>query len=167
MLNTVILTCNNAIVSPQLVTTREYGRWFEELFGTYPAMQEVYLKSKTSDGRTVLENHPGTRIGAFFDKTKLYDSELACWYIPKESDVMDRLKKYNLAELRDATSVQDNKQMLRVYTVKQIEYYIKATLDRNFDISRYVNTSRKISVKDSELNAIVKPKTVAKKNKLF
>ena len=166
MLATFQLVKQNEIISPILTTTKQYGIWFESVFGQYVAQQELYMRSTTNSGQKVLEWHPGTRIGNWFDKNIKNPQN---WYIDKDSDIMKRLEKYQFADVKEAVSKipdRDN-YVLRLYTVEQIELYIKTCIDSKFDIRKYIGTSKQIKVKDSEMINISKPKTISKKNKLF
>ena len=168
-LRTIQLVNNGEVISPLLTTTREYGSWFEETFDEYTSTNKMYMKSRTKNGKVVLENHPGTRIGDFFDHKQFHLSELHSWFILQDTKAMETIVKYGLAEKRDAIpiSVNDEKHrnMLRLYTTQQIEYYIKTKLDKHFSIAKYiVSQARKVTVANSEMNEIIKPKISNKRN---
>lgn len=171
-LRTFQLIHGGEIISPLLTTTREYGNWFEGVFDEYTTASELYMRSK-KNGKTVLESHPGTRIGNFFDKqTKLENSNLYSWFILQDTKMMDTIVKYKLAEKRDAVpiSVNDEKHrnMIRVYTVEQVEYYIRANIDRRFNMSKYLQIApKKVTVPDSEMDGLIRPKTKSRRMKLF
>lgn len=171
MLDTFVLVKNNETISPQLVTIREYGRWFEETFDNYTSTQELYLKSKNKSGETVLESHPGTRIGNYFDKHSFTKPTLYSWFILQDSTMMKRLKHYKMAELRDAIPIsvndEESRRMIRVYTVEQIETYIKGNIDRNFSIAKHIGIAKKVCIKESDMDKLIKPDTKVKKKKLF
>ena len=95
-LRTFQLVNNDKVISPIITTIREYGRWFEATFDEYTVASELYMKSKKGK-ETVLESHPGTRIGKFFDSKKLSDPGLHSWFILQDSPMMERLVKYQLA----------------------------------------------------------------------
>lgn len=166
MLTTFQLVNNNEIISPVLTTIREYGNWFEDTFDKYTAQLELYMKSKKKNGESVLEWHPGTKIGAWFDSNKINSDKYLCWFIPQDSSIMDKLVKINMAEYKDAIPVKSRK-ALRVYTVDQIELYVKSTTDKNFKISEYLGTPKQIKVKDSELGMLQIPKLDTSKKRLF
>ena len=79
------------------------------------------------------------------------------------------LQKLKMAEQRDAIPIAVNKgqKMLRVYTVDQIQLYIKAVLDKNFNISKYLGTPKQIKVKDTDLDKLIMPKLDMQKRRLF
>lgn len=172
ILRTFQLVNKGEVISPLLTTTREYGRWFEATFDEYTTAQEIYMKSKKA-GKTVLESHPGTKIGKFFDDNKnvFRDADLACWYILQDSDMMQRLVKYQLAEIRDAVpiSVHDEKHrnMIRVFTTQQIETYIRTKIDSHFRIPKYIDVSKQVVVKDAEMHKLIRPVIRKQKASLF
>lgn len=171
MLDTFVLVHNGKTISPKLVTIREYGRWFEETFDKYTSTQELYLRAKNEDGEVVLESHPGTKIGNYFDKHSFNQPNLYSWYLSQDSAMMERLKKYKLAEKRDVIqfALQGKKyKMLRVYTVNQIELYIRTVVDKNFSIDKYIEkSSKKVCVKDSDFINMIRPKMESKRKTLF
>lgn len=161
-LNTVILVYQDETVSPILTTTREYGRWLETQFDAYTCQKELYLKTRKKDGTIVEERHPGTRIGAWFDGQEFGVPQLQSYFIPQKSKVMDWLQRYKLAELRDAVpiSVTDSKhrKLLRLYTLQQIELYVKSNIYRRFDLSSECKIApRQIRVTDADMKEIIFP----------
>jgi hypothetical protein len=62
-LDTFQLVNEDRVISPILTTTRKYGDWFEGTFDEYTSQMELYMKSKKKSGESLLERHPGTRIG--------------------------------------------------------------------------------------------------------
>lgn len=167
-LNTFVMVYNDEVISPILTTTREYGRWLEQLYGASVAQLELYLKSKTKDGSTVLESHPGTKIGMWFDKKTFEKTEYMCWYVDQDSSMMNRLRKSNVAELRDCVEVQ-KRRMLRLYTLNQIELYIKHNIDKSFsflDMSVYLQP-KQIKIRDTDFDKMLKPVAKSQKKKLF
>ena len=169
MLNTFQLVDKNRVISPILVTTREYGNWLETVFDSSICNMELYLSTVKEDGKRVLEKHPGTRIGDYFNKTQLTGSEYKSWFILEGSKCIDRLVKLKLAEKKDIipTSVYDEKKrrMLRCYTINQIDLYIKTKIDRNFSIGEYLGTPKQVKVDDMQY--IITQKIQKKKKKLF
>ena len=170
MLDTFQLVHNDKVISPIMTTTRKYGDWFEDTFDNYTAQMELYMKSRKKSGESLLERHPGTRIGAWFDSTKVNSNEYKSWFIMQDSPMFDRLVKLRLAEQQDAVpiSVKDkqHRNMIRVYTVKQIELYIRTVLDKNFSLSQYVGTPKQIKVRDVDLDKLIMP-IEHKQNRLF
>ena len=171
MLTTFQLVNKDTVISPRLTTIREYGNWFEETFDKYTAQQELYMKAKKQNGESVLEWHPGTNIGKWFDKNSTNSETLKSWYIMQDSPVMERLVKLKLAEQKDAIpiAVNDvlNRRMLRVYTVEQVELYIRNTIDKKFEISQFLGIPKQIVVKDNNLGDLIMPKLDIKRKKLF
>ena len=171
ILNTFQLVNNNNVISPSLVTIRQYGNWFQQTFDEYTSQMELYMKSKKSTGESVLEWHPGTRIGNWFDKHDMNSSKYKSWFILQDSPMMDRLVKLGMTEQKDAIPISVNddegRRMLRVYTVEQIELYIKSILDKNFNILKYLSNPKQIKVKDSDFGKLIMPKMNTQKRKLF
>ena len=85
--------------------------------------------------------------------------------------MFDRLVKLQLAEQQDAVPISVNdkqhRNMIRVYTVKQIELYIRTVLDKNFSMSQYVGTPKQIKVRDVDLDKLIMPKVENKQRRLF
>ena len=167
-----VLVSNEKVISPPLITIRSYGEWFQQVFDEYTCHDELYLKAKKDDDTSVLEYHPGTKIGKWFDSKKdvISDPELKSWYIWKDSFMMDRLVNLSMAEYKDATnvpSVNERVQVLRVYTKPQLELYLKTlTLDKNYELP--VDTPKQVRVKASEMIKIIKPEfNPIVKKKLF
>lgn len=169
IINTFVLVYKEKVISPVMTTTREYGNWLSKVFDEYTVSQELYTKARTKDGKTVLESHPGTKIGKFFDKNTFTDPSLKSWFILQDSKPMERLVKYNLAELRDAIpiSVNDNqgRRMLRVYTTQQIELYIHSCLSKDFNLHQYCSVPKQVKVTD--ISGIIKPEIQDKRKALF
>ena len=170
-LSTFVLVNQDKVIGPVLTTIREYGTWFERTFDEYTAQQELYMKSRKQTGESVLEWHPGTRIGKWFDTQDLNDEQYKSWFILQDSTMMDRLVKLKLAEYKDAIPISvndvDNRRMIRVYTVPQIELYIRNLIDKNFSINEYISTSKQIKVKDSDFGKLIMPKVNIQKKRLF
>ena len=171
MLDTFQLVHNDKVISPIMTTTRKYGDWFEDTFDNYTAQMELYMKSRKKSGESLLERHPGTRIGAWFDSTKINSNEYKSWFILQDSPMFNRLVKLQLAEQQDAVpiSVKDkqHRNMIRVYTVKQIELYIKTVLDKNFSLSQYIGTPKQIKVRDVDMDKLIIPEIKNKQRRLF
>lgn len=171
MLTTFQIVHKDKVISPALITIREYGTWFEKVFDEYTTQMELYMKSVKKTGESVLEWHPGTRIGNWFDKHEITTDNLRCWYILQDSTMMEKLKKHKLAELRDAVPISVNdaegRRMLRVYTPEQIQLYIRSNIDKKFDIRPYIGKSIQVKVKDSDLDKLIMSKVKSNKKKLF
>lgn len=154
-----VLVKEDKVISPVLVTVRSYGNWFQETFDEYTSHYELYLKAKKEDGTSVLEYHPGTKIGKWFDSKNgvISEPELKSWYIPRDSFMMDRLVNLKMAEYKDATPGPDkNTGLLRVYTKPQLELYLRTiTLNKNFELP--TDTPKQVRVKPSEFDGIIKP----------
>lgn len=101
LLNTIILVHDNSSISPPLITTREYGNWLEEEFDASlfqgSTGNSIFMRTRKDDGTSVLEKHPGTRIGAFFDKLKPLEPGLNSYFVLEQSKVIERLVKLKLA----------------------------------------------------------------------
>lgn len=170
-ISTFVLVYKNNIISPILTTTREYGRWLEEYYDNSIANIELYLKSKKQDGTTVLESHPGTRIGNWFDKQRFNSTDYESWFILQDSTMMDRLVKYKLAEKRDAIpiSVNDGKhrKMIRAYTIKQIELYIQSNIDSSFSIADKTLKPKQVVIQDSDFDKLIMPEIKNRRKALF
>ncbi len=171
ILSTFQLVYQDKVISPILTTIRMYGDWFEDVFDEYTAQTELYLKSRKKDGTSVLEWHPGTRIGHWFDTKLPRGSEYQSWFILQNSSVMDRLVKLKQAEYKDAIPISandsDGRRMLRVYTANQIELYIRSNLDKKFEMAKYISESKQIKVKDSEISTLIMPDMQPRRRKLF
>lgn len=173
MLNTFVLVNKGQIISPILITVREYAKWFEETFDGYTTKQELWKPAKAN--LMSVDWHPGSKIGKWFDSHTFDSAALKSWYISKDSNVMKLLIKFHLAEYSDichnrklnSEILKDTSSTLRVYTINQIEFYIKSTIDRNFDISGYVNPSKQIKVKDTDMDNLIIPSTLTARKKLF
>lgn len=165
------LVNHDKVISPGLITIREYGRWFEKFFDEYTSQAELYLHSKKKGGEVVLEWHPGTRIGSWFDKNKFNNANMISWFIFRDSPMMDRLVKLNMAEYKDTVPIsvhdEQGRQMLRVYTTQQIELYIRQNLDKSFSISKCLGVPKQIKLKDCDKDKVIMPKVANTRRKLF
>lgn len=154
-LESFVIVNKGRIISPILITVRSYGSWFEKTFDNYTTQMELYMKAKTKDGELVLEYHPGTKIGKYFDSNTFDSPQLRSWFIRQDSETMQKLVKYKLAEYKDAaTSDQYRGRMLRVYTKDQIELYLR-TLLNDSHLELPLTTPKQI--KDAYLWGLVKP----------
>lgn len=171
VMDTFVLVHNNEVISPQLVTIRSYANWFEQHFDEYTSRMELYMKSKKQNGEVVLEWHPGTRIGAWFDGRRQMSPTFQPWFIEQDSSIMDRLVKLKLAEQKDAIPLAvknpAGKRILRIYAVSQVELYIRSLFDKNFKIAPYIAPAKQIIVRDSEMDKFIAPKTDTTRRKLF
>lgn len=163
-LDSFVLVEGGAVISPSLTTTREYGAWFSSYYDNYTSGQELFCTAKTKDGQRVLESHPGTRIGKYFDSHTFRRPELSCWFIKTDNDLIPQLKWYGLADSADCISNSYGR-VLRVYTVQQIELYIQETIDRDFRIGNILLPSKKVQVSDPD--SYIKPVQNTKKKTLF
>lgn len=172
-LETFQLVHEDRVISPILTTTRKYGDWFEGTFDEYTSQMELYMKSRKKSGESLLERHPGTRIGAWFDSLKipLNSVKYKSWYIMQDCPMFNRLVKLQLAEQQDAVPISVNdkqhRNMIRVYTVDQIALYIRTVLDRNFEIAQYIGTPKQIKVRDVDLDKLIMPKVEHRQKRLF
>ena len=159
-LSPVIFTSGNKAISPPLITVREYARWLETVYDEYTCNYELYLRA-TVEGTKVLEFHPGTRIGKYFDTTTFNNSKYNSWYISQESCIMQKLNKMKLAQYKDVAPIRsDDKKalrLLRLYSIDQIELYVRTKIDRNFCISTHLLPPKKIAVTKCDMKDIIKP----------
>lgn len=167
-IDTFQLVNNDKTISPVLITIRSYGNWFESTFDKYTSQTELYMKSKKKTGESLLEWHPGTRIGHYFDNNSFSSGKYKSWFILQDSPMIDRLVKLKLAEYKDAIPIcKDGQRMLRVYTVDQIQIYIKTLIDRNFDISTYLSAPKQIKVRDCDMDKVIMPEVSTSRKSLF
>jgi hypothetical protein len=168
-LSTFIIVEGDRTISPVLTTIREYGRWLEENFNEYTCNYELYTKA-VKGGTRVLEYHPGTRIGHYFDSNTFHKNELESWFFYQESQMMDKLRKMKLAEYRDAIPIsvndEEHRRMLRVYTIDQIELYIKSNIDKSFNMTGKYLTPKQIKIRYSDYGKMIKP-TIQKRKSLL
>lgn len=168
-LNTFILQHQGKVISPHLVTIREYGRWLQEYYGSHIAKLELYLRCKLEDGTIGLQYHPGTKLGKWFDKQNFTDPELRSWYIFNATPSFKRLRTYKLAEFKDTIplSITDKqgRKMLRVYTVKQLDFYIRNNIDPSFNIASCIEEPKLVKVRN--LSELQIPEKVNRRKSLF
>lgn len=167
---TVVFTSGDKIISPPLVTAREYGRWLEVVYDEYICNYELYLKSKLG-GEEVLEKHPGTRIGQYFDNTTFNTNKYNSWYVCQQSTMMQKLNKMKLAEYRDIAPVlsgdRKGMRLLRLYSLDQISLYVRTKIDKSFNINDYFMTPKKISLRKSDMKNIIIPEIKKSKKSLL
>ena len=160
-LRTLVLVCENKIISPPLVTVREYASWMEKYFDTYTCHLELYLNSK-KNGDTVSEWHPGTKIGKFFDMQNFKSNpDLISWFIPTDTKAMQQLIKHGFASANDSKNG-----LLRLYTVQQIELYIRTAIDNSFQLGNKIIDPKQITLATKEKERLVRPRIIVKR-KLF
>lgn len=169
-LSTFIFISGDRAISPPLVTVREYGRWLETVYDEYTCNYELYLRA-TVGGEKVLEYHPGTRIGQYFDKTKFHTTKYDSWYIYQNSSMMSRLNKMKLAQYNDVAPILSKDKaglrLLRLYSVDQIELYIRTKIDKTFCISDKFLEPKKIVVRKCDMKYIVMPEVNTIKRSLL
>lgn len=161
-LTTFIFINNERAISPPLVTVREYARWLETVYDEYTCNYELYLKANIGDVK-VLEFHPGTRIGQYFDNTTFKDSKYDSWYIYQDSTMMQKLNRLKLAEYKDVAPIQSGEKkglrLLRLYSIHQIDLYVRTKIDRTFNINNYIIPPKKIVLKKYDMKNIIIPQT--------
>lgn len=163
ILKTFVLVDKNKVTSPALVTIRCYGEWMKEVFDEYTVKSELYMKSKEANlNGSSLQWHPGTRIGEWFDHNTFNGNNMQSWYVEKDSYAIERLVKMGLADRKDVAQV---KNKLRLYTVKQIEVYIRSNIDKSFSMARYVQEPIQVHTKDGK--GVLEPKFNEINNTLF
>lgn len=169
LLNTFQLVHNGKVISPILVTTREWGEWFERVYDRYTINEHLYTKAKLGE-QSLLERHPGTRIGRFFDSGMFAQTDLGSVYILWQSNIVDKLLSIRMLRGNDNCSISihaEKKTVVRLLTARQVEVYIQSNIDRNFNISRYIGPSKSVVVKDSDLEKIIKSQKMKSRVGLF
>lgn len=170
-LSTFVLVNKDRVISPVLTTTREYGNWLEEVFPKEICDMELYIRANKSSGEKVLEKHPGTKIGQFFDKIDTNSEQLKSWFILQDCETMNRLVKLKLAQRKDAIPISVNdklhRRMIRVYTINQIEMYVKSQIDNSFHIDKYLAVPKQVKISDRDVDMLIKPEVNVARKKLF
>ena len=171
-LSTFQLHFENGTTSPVLTSTREYGKWLETVFSPDICRTELYKAGWDRLGRPIWENHPGSKIGQWFDRQEFSNAALLSWFIHQDSRVMKRLcMDERIAEWRDAIpiSVSDKKgrKLLRCYSIEQLQLYIRSNLDKTFSISGRYKTPELIYVDDAEVDEIIVPQVKKRLQRLF
>lgn len=168
MLETFVIVSEDNVISPILTTTREYGRWLEEIFDSSICQLELYLKSKKKTGESVLEMHPGTKIGEWFGRQNFEQKNLQSWFIYQDSTMMDKIRKFKLAEYRDAVPITgQGTRMLRCYTMEQIELYVKSNIDKSFKIDNLFTSPKQIRIRKSDFDKMIMPEVKKVRKRLF
>lgn len=170
-LTTFQLFCEDGTQSPVLTSTREYGRWFETVFDPSICRTELYKTGWDRSGKPVLENHPGSKIGQWFDRRTFSNKVLLSWFIHQDSSIMRALCDYGIAEQRDAIPIsvsdKEGRKLLRCYSTEQILLYVRSNIDRGFSLLPHCTTPKRIKVSSSELDKIIIPEIKQEKGKLF
>lgn len=154
-IRTFVLVYENKIISPPLVTIREYANWMEKYFDEYTCHLTLYINANKGGG-TAAEWHPGTRIGQFFDHNRFSSSELCSWFIPNNMKAMEQLEQHNFAVKRDG-------KMLRLYTIKQVELYLKNTVDDTFTFGNNIVPPKQIVLSKEDYSSLIQPKQQVRK----
>lgn len=157
-LRTFVLVHKGKVISPPLVTIREYAAWMEKYFDEYTCHIELYLPAK-KDGITVWEWHPGTKLGTFFDHKC---RNLKSWQIQNDTNIMGQLIRHGFA-----TSTDCHTRKLRLYTVRQIEVYIKTVIDHSFELGTKIIDPIQITVTEADMQGVIQPKQRKSKFLLF
>jgi hypothetical protein len=169
-LTTFVFTSGDRAISPPLVTVREYARWLETVYDEYTCNYELYLRATVGDTK-VLEFHPGTRLGQYFDNTKFSSNRYDCWYIYQESVMMEKLNRMRLASYKDVAPVLSGQRkglkLLRLYSADQINLYVRTKIDRTFDINAYLVPPKKIALRKKDLDYIIMPEVKKGKRSLL
>ena len=162
-LNTFQVFHNGKELTPELVTARNFGRWFKEVFTEQVCRKWLYVSSSKKGS----EYHPGTKIGIYFDSNTFSSSKYNSWYIPKNSEAFAYLHKRHHAKFEDVSKRKKNKALveyLRCFTIPQIELFVSQITKelgiKEFSIStklRRVNTVYKDSVSYTEPNKVKNP----------
>jgi len=169
-LTTFVFTSGDRAISPPLVTVREYARWLESVFDEYTCNYELYLRATVGDVK-VLEFHPGTRIGQYFDMTEFSSDKYDSWYVYQESTMMTKLVKMKLASYKDIAPILSGERkglkLLRLYSTDQIDLYVKTKIDRSFNINNFLVTPKKIALRKNDFKTIIMPKVRQTKKSLL
>lgn len=169
-LNTFIFVSGNRALSPALTTVREYARWLENVFDEYTCNYELYIRATVGDTK-VLEFHPGTRIGQYFDNTEFTNNKYNSWYVYRESNMMSKLANMKLASYKDIAPTLSGQhkglKLLRLYSVDQLELYIRTKIDKTFNIGNYLTTPKKIVLRRKDFNDIVIPQVKSTRKSLL
>ena len=125
------------------------------------------MKSKTAGG-TVLESHPGSKIGKWFDTRTFENTDYMSWFVAQDSLIMEKMRKLNMAELRDCVEVA-KKRMLRLYTLAQLDLYIRSNIDKKFTFveNEIYLQPKQIKLRDVDFDKLLKPEVKTPKKKLF
>lgn len=169
-LATFIFTEKDVAISPYLTTIPEYGRWLMTQFDDYTCTHELRIPRKCKGTMDiVMEYHPGTRIGQFFDNKEFKNPRLYSWTINQDSAMMQKLINMGLANLKDANNQigGDSNRILRLYTIEQIEFYIKTKLDKNFIIGDKIIEPKKIALRRCDMKNITIPSVTHQPKALF
>ena len=145
-LRTFVLVNQDKVISPPLISIREYGEWMEKTFDESICQLELYIPSNKGDGQKALEWHPGTHIGNFFDSNKFFKPELSSWFISSKSKAFSQLLKHNFVTSQDCRSTK-----LRLYTVNQIELYIKSHIDSTFNTDNIYLEPKQITLSSADI----------------
>lgn len=169
-LTTFVFVGGNRALSPPLTTVREYARWLEVVFDEYTCNYELYIRATVGDTK-VLEFHPGTRIGQYFDNTEFNNNKYNSWYVYRESNMMSKLANMKLASYKDIAPTLSGQhkglKLLRLYSVDQLELYIRTKIDKTFNIGNYLTTSKKIVLRRKDFNDIVIPQVKSARKSLL
>lgn len=160
-IRTFVLVYEDKVISPQLVTVREYANWMEQTFNETICHMHLYLNSKKVNNQIVSEWHPGTKLGSFFDNQDFHKPELHSWFINSSSKAIQQLVKHKLAELQDCRG-----DKLRVYTVNQLELYIQSNIDDSFSIGDKLVNPKQVVLSKEDMLTLKRP-VVKQKRKLF
>ena len=159
-LRTFVFVNGGRVISPPLVTVREYAKWLETVYDEYTCNYELYIRA-TVGGTKVLEFHPGTRIGQYFDNTEFNSNKYDSWYVYQDSNVMEKLNKMKFAEYRDIAPIlsgdKKGMKLLRLYSIDQIVLYIRTKIDRDFNINTFLSEPKKITLRNGDMKKLISP----------
>ena len=160
-LTTFVLTKNNTPITSPLVTARKFGDWINSKYGSDVSENLIRIKSNG-----LQEAHPGTKIGKYFDNNYFDDPSLNSIYIPKSNKIFSKLLKHRLIEASDCSQTGNHANELRVFTLDQINQFMKAKVSSDFPDIRDAFAIN-IRATEDDLKTISLPKTKTRKNKLF
>lgn len=161
---------NGKPLTGELVTTREFGRWFQEVYSPKVCFQFLYLNNKNIGA----QYHPGTKIGTYFDNHDFSTQKLISTYIPTDSEVYKYLMKTKLITPADTISIREKNSKvsyIRCYTVDQIKLYLKEVAksirETPLDPYSYLGKLFKINVIHYDCNKYLFRIPAINKNALF
>lgn len=171
ILSTFVFIDNGKIISEPLTSIREYGKWLQDYYGKDIASLELFSRH-LEDGESVLEYHPGSKIGKWFDKRQFHEPQFQSWFINKDTVAAKKLVDGKFIEWKDfipiSLSDEQGRKLCRLYSLAQIELYVRSNIDRSFRFSD-LNVRRAVQIKipKQDLDNINMPRYTTGKKRLF
>lgn len=138
ILNTIAPFYNGLLIGPELITTREYGRWVMAVYGEKePALAIAATHITNHEGFPM---HPGAYLNAYFKKNPVSLDENRQRSFHINSDVAQTVMKMGLAKINDVNKLigaeSRERVWLKFYTTRQVEIALdKLLLDFNLPSS--------------------------------